>query len=234
MKSSVRNLEAIRRKLNRKCIGFDVGGFRPDDDPSSSWFGRVLLGAKGDEWPISNGKPMLPLAQINLEKLPFKPTGLENLSFLSIFIDSENLPISTPNGLGWKVFSYKSQALLTPLTQPITTSNIRPFPMKAKIIEEDFPCWEDVEIELPDDVHENYYDLFENANGIKLGGWPSLIQSEIFWAPYNQHPAKPKYLFQIDSVPKSGWGWADGGVGYFGRGTESSSLNEWVMEWQCY
>lgn len=64
--------------------------------------------------------------------------------------------------------------------------------------------------------------------------WHTLIQSEIYWAPYNQHPAKPEYIFQIDSTEKGNWMWGDNGVGYFGRGTKEGHEDEWTIEWQCY
>lgn len=99
---------------------------------------------------------------------------------------------------------------------------------------DDFPCWEDVSIELPKDIGENYYDLFETLDGLKLGGWPRLIQSEISWAPFNLHPAKPEYVFQIDSTKKGQWSWGHDGVAYIGRGTAPGKEDEWTLEWQCY
>jgi hypothetical protein len=65
--------------------------------------------------------------------------------------------------------------------------------MRPKVVEEDLPCWGDIPVELPEDIASRYFDLYENAPGLKLGGWPTLIQSEIFWAPWNRHPAAPEY-----------------------------------------
>jgi hypothetical protein len=106
--------------------------------------------------------------------------------------------------------------------------------MRSCTIPEDFPCWEDVAFEIADEIGDNYYDLFENSGGMKLGGWPTLVQSEIFWAPWNQHPALPEYVFQSDSTEKGNWTWGHGGVGYFGRGTAPGKENEWTVAWQCY
>ncbi len=106
--------------------------------------------------------------------------------------------------------------------------------MRPRIVEEDFPCRDDVPIELDKDVEDNYGDLFENTNGLKLGGWPTLIQSEVWWAPLNRHPAAPEYVFQVDSTEKGNWSWGDGGVGYFGRGTAPGHEDEWACEWQCF
>ena len=90
------------------------------------------------------------------------------------------------------------------------------------------------QIPLPPEVEEDYVDLFENVQGFKLGGWPTLIQSEIYWAPWNKHPASPEYVFQIDSTEKGNWAWGDNGLGYFGRGTAPGHEDVWTLSWQCY
>ncbi len=107
-------------------------------------------------------------------------------------------------------------------------------PLRATALAADFPCWEDLPIDLPDDLVATYADRFENAPGFKLGGWPSLIQSEIAWAPYNRHPASPEYVFQLDSTARGNWTWGDNGTGYFGRGTAPGKEDEWALTWQSY
>jgi uncharacterized protein YwqG len=106
--------------------------------------------------------------------------------------------------------------------------------MRPRTINEDFPNWEDVSIELDDELADNYDDHFKNVGGFKLGGWPTLVQSEIFRAPWNKHPAKPEFVFQIDATEKGNWMWGDSGIGYFGRGPESGHEDQWACEWQCY
>ena len=81
-------------------------------------------------------------------------------------------------------------------------------------------------------MEDDLGDALENVPGLKLGGWPTLIQSEIFWAPWNRHPASPEYVFQIDSDEKAQWAWGDAGVGYFGRGTAPGRRDEWALSWQ--
>lgn len=34
-------IEAFRKKIVRRAIEMQIGGFRPPDDPRTSWFGRV-------------------------------------------------------------------------------------------------------------------------------------------------------------------------------------------------
>ena len=177
---------------------------------------------------------MLPLAQINITEFPYKPKRLENIEFITVFIDADNLPFDTPNGQGWVLRAYKSIKNLVPITKPEFNSHIIPFPMHAEEIAPDYPCWEDMPIECPEEIEDQYFDIYENVSGFKFGGWPALIQSEIFWAPGNKHPASPEYIFQIDSEEKSHWSWGDAGVGYFGLGTAPGKENEWALAWQCY
>lgn len=223
----------LRVQLKRPAIRFIVGGFRPSDDPTDSWFGRVNLCAPGEDWPQHNGRPMHALCQINLTKLPFRPPRLDDLAFITVFIGPDTLPLDTPNGEAWCLRAYKNLDALLPLHAIETGSRIKPFPMAATVIEEDFPCHEDVPIELPDEFSDQYFDLFPNASGFKLGGWPTLIQSEIWWAPWNGHPAAPEFVFQIDSEEKAKWAWGHGGVGYFGRGTVEGMQDQWTISWQC-
>jgi len=176
------------------------------------------------------------LCQINLTELPFRPPRLVDLEFITVFIGPDELPIigENTNGTNWCLRAYPSIAPLRPLECLQTSSPIKPFPMRPKIVEEDYPCWEDVPCEIPTEIDDEYHDLFGNVSGFKMGGWPSLIQGEIHWASWRNHPISPEYVFQIDSTEKGNWMWGDGGVGYFGRGTVSGRENEWAIDWQCY
>lgn len=227
------NKTQLRQKLKRRAIAMELGGFAPPKDPFISWFGRVLVAKPEQYWPTTDDKPMHALCQLNLTELPFKPKGLEDLAMVTVFIGPENLPIDAPNGTGWCLRAYKELDGLVPLSGPATGSAIKAFPMKPRVIDADFPCHDDLDIELPEELEDEYEELFENVGGFKLGGWPSLIQSEIFWAPFNQHPFNPEYVFQIDSTEKGRWAWGDSGTGYFGRGKGAHS-DEWTIQWQCY
>jgi uncharacterized protein YwqG len=226
--------EQFGNQIRRKAIVLNVGGFRSPDNPLASWFGEVRFCAKEESWPYSNEKPMLPLAQINLNNLPYIPERLEGIAFIAVFIDAESLPVDTPNGEGWEIRAYKTIEELIPIDKPDISSHIEPFPMRAVEIDADYPCWEDLPMECPEEIEDQYYDLYENAPGFKFGGWPTLIQSEIFWATWNKHPAQPEYVFQIDTEDKAHWSWGDGGFGYFGLGTVQGKENEWALAWQCY
>ena len=228
------NLAEAKLALRRPAIVLEIGGFRPSEELRASWFGRVNLAEPGEVWPTCDGKPLLALCQVDLTELPFRPPRLDDVAFMTAFIGPDHLPSHDANGSKWCLRTYSSTANLIPLAQPLKHSPIKPFPMRPQIVENDFPCLDDINVELDAEVEDSYYDHFENVGGFKLGGWPTLIQSEIYWAPNNQHLAAPEYVFQIDSTDKAHWSWGDGGVGYFGRGTATGHENEWACEWQCY
>jgi hypothetical protein len=162
------------------------------------------------------------------------PQALADISFITVFISPGELPDGTENGDGWCLRAYAAGTELVAITVPKNGSPIRPFAAQWELIAADYPTQDDLPANFPDDLADEYSDLevFENQGGTKVGGWPTNIQSEIFWAPMNQHPANPEYIFQIDSEPKANWQWGDGGVGYFGRGT-GNARDVWTMAWQC-
>jgi uncharacterized protein YwqG len=226
-------MENLRRQLARSATRFEIGGFRPTEGEFESWFGRVNVCASGETWPESGGKPMHALCQINVCKLSTRPELLTDIDFIAVFVGPDALPVDAPNGENWCLRAYKNIDTLVSLPPRDTNSPIRAFPMQPKTIEADFPCWGDVPADIADELEERYFDFYENVGGLKLGGWPTLIQSEIYWAPFNQHPALPEYAFQIDSTEKGNWAWGHSGVGYFGRGTAPGMENEWALAWQC-
>lgn len=234
IRSIVVDLEKARAELKRQAVVMEIGGFRSSNEIDESWFGRVKLALPDEAWPETEGEPMHAPCQINLTKLPFKPKRLEDIELLTLFIGPTDLPVDENNGSNWCLRAYPCISDLIELEQVDSSSWIKPFPMRPTLVDEDFPCHEDINIELPEELRESYYSHFNNISGFKLGGWPTLIQSEIYWAPNNEHPAVPEYVFQIDTTEKGNWMWGDGGVGYFGRGTKAGHDNEWTIEWQCY
>lgn len=227
-------LEGFRRKISRPAIRMELGGARPPQDPFFSWFGRVAVGLPDEAWPMMEDKPMHALCQLNLTDLPYRPPQLTDIDLLTVFIGPDRLPIDAPNGEYWCLRAYESLSDLHPITEIDTGSPIKSLPMFPQLLDEDFPCWEDISDEVPDEVGDDYDDLFENERGFKLGGWPTLIQSEIFWAPWDRHPIAPEYVFQIDTTVKGNWAWGDGGIGYFGRGTAAGHESEWALTWQSF
>ncbi|GAB2559730.1 DUF1963 domain-containing protein [Spirosoma areae] len=217
-------------QLARRAIRMKVGGFRPVDNPLASWIGNVLVASAEEGWPHASGKPMLPLCQVNLDEFPFKPEPVSDVALITIFISADELPYSEDtNGTSWCLRAYQTTDALVPLAQVKRSSPIKPMQMLPEIIDQDFPCYDDCPLQLPATFDDDYSQLFPNADGIKFGGWPTLVQGEISWAANN-----PQFAFQIDSVQKARWQWGDNGVGYFGRNTIQTGADRWTFAWQSY
>lgn len=124
---------------------------------------------------------------------------------------------------------------LVEIEPPVIKTPIKALPGTWELVEADYPTPDD----LPDDspLHEwdDHFDLFENAEGIKVGGWPSCIQGETEFDVQGNRGGGGhfEYVFQIDSVFEANWQWVDGGVAYFGRG-KADMRNQWRMEVQFY
>lgn len=229
-------IDEFMSRHSRRAILMEIGGFRPVDYLTSSWFGRINLGAVGESWPIYKGLPLQALAQINLTELPFRPSGLDDIEFIAIFINSEQLPLpQNQNGSNWVLRAYPTVEGLIPLEKPDINSSIKPFPMKPKVVENDFPSIDDIPFDIVEQIlAAQLTNQFRNVEGFKLGGWPTTIQSEIDWGNQAHLSYRPEYIFQIDSNEKGNWMWGDNGIGYFGRGTVDGFRDRWVLDWQCF
>lgn len=230
------SLLKLRRQFVRRAIEMQIGGFRRSNDRCASWFGRVNMALPGQRWPTAGKKPMHALCQINLTELPWRPPRLDDVEFIAVFVAPDLLPRNGTNGSNWCLRAYPRVASLVPLPAPPTGSTIKAWPMRPRVIKQDCPCYDDIADSLPEEVlddfaYDEFDELFRTAAGFKLGGWPSLIQSEISWR--NRRIA-PEFVFQVPTTKKGNWMWGDNGTGYFGRGTAAGRKAEWTLEWQCY
>jgi len=234
-------LQSLKAKLARPACLIEVDKRAVPADPlRASWFGRVNLALPGEEWPAHNGVPMAPIAQLNLREATYVPPALADTALLTVFFGAEVLSRDSDNGDGWVVRAYPAldelQAIEMPAAvEPLAdlrygTAPIAALPIRYRTLDADFPHWDDVPpgLDIPEAIEEAWYDHFGAHDGSKLGGWPYLIQAEIYWAPRNEHPANPQYVFQVDSVPDANFDLVANAVCYFGRGTGAAS-NVWAF-----
>lgn len=188
---------------------------------------------------MSAGGAMAGIAQINLRELPYVPEALADVALLTLFIDVSDgelsPPSDAPNGDRWLIRAYGDLADLRPV-DGVTAPAVKPFPLRWERTDADVPSWEDAVSVLSaaelDAVGDDYDELIGRPeDGLKVGGWPTLIQGEITWAHGDGHPARPEFVLQVDSDVKTGLAWGDAGVLYIGRGATDRDV--WVLEWQC-
>lgn len=94
-------LEELRTRLRPASVA-QVGGFRPPEDPMTSWFLKGV--SRADEGlPTWKGKPMFPLLQIRVDELPVIPDQLKGIALLVLFHNVEQHPFDEPHGEGWLI-----------------------------------------------------------------------------------------------------------------------------------
>lgn len=230
-------LESIRTRFGRTA---SIGKHTLRGEIHETWLGDVCLARPDEAWPIGPHGPLEPVLQLNVRELPIVPPGLDDLALITVFLGwdddgfvpamDEPFPV---NGKQWCLRAYRSLDGLVEIQSPIDR-RCESKAIRWTVFQGDMPCLEDC-TEAHDACKQagfKFHDHVETAEGLKVGGWPRLVQSDIFWAPFNEHPAKPEYQFQIDSdFDLAGLWFVDGGVCYFGRG-ERGHKHEWAHECQ--
>lgn len=221
--SAIDALERLRGMLRPASIA-TLGGFRPPEDPTTSWFGRAVA-LPGEGFPVWDGEPMPPLLQIRVSELPYVPDALTNIALLVLFHNAHRYPFDAPQGEGWTIREYGTLDGLVPLDTAVVLPRLKPFPIRWSRIEDDAPGWEDAwglidltpvnECEAASDA---FFDDFSRYSGTKVGGFPKEIQHGV---------GVERFVFQVGSEEKANWMWADNGIGYFFR----DEAGRW--SWSC-
>ncbi len=220
-----------RKRLARPASVATHG--RLSRDPFASCFGRIAVQEPGEGWPTYRKKLMRPLLQINCAELPFRPKSIVDLAMIRVWI-GEDFEAEPPGSTKfWCVRASPSIARLKPTPEPAHKSDIKPAGIRWKLLEADYPTWDEAPVdEIPEVLHESYHDHFACALGTKVGGWPHTVQSEVCWEAGGKNSTSAEFVFQIDSEPDLNWMWGDAGLGYVGRGS-GKHRKAWRFDWQC-
>ncbi len=227
-------LEKYKELNRRKTSVLEVGGFRPTKKPLATNFSLNPVGLPGESWPYHNGEPLTFICQLNLIEAPFVPEILKDIALITFFADLRYIDSDQENGQSWYVRAYSSIESLVNLQRPEGYKEyLKGFECRWKL-EEDYPIYDDPEIEVPDGFDDDdFEDSPEAISQSKIGGWAANIQSEQWWG-YRQHPAEPKFCFQISSEDKIQLMWGDMGIVYIARGTKEGYQDQWFLDWQCF
>ncbi|HLK61935.1 MAG TPA: DUF1963 domain-containing protein [Bryobacteraceae bacterium] len=225
-------LEEFARLNARPASALQIGGFRPTNNISTSNFGRKPLALAGEKWPTWKGSPLLFVCQLNLTKAPVVPELLQDIKLMTFFVSPQGGPLQRENGKDWRLRAYKSLLNLVPLAPPDGAGRLdRGCECQWEECV-DYPTADDPEMRVPQGYEPAELEL-ENLRRTKIGGYPSHIQSELWW-DLRAHPANPQFCCQIDSEEKVGLQWGDRGMVYLGRGTAPGCSDRWFLDWQCY
>lgn len=206
-----------------------VGGFRPPEEPVSSWFGGCFVALPDETWPANENGPMIPLLQVRTDELPHLSHALSDVALFNVFVDRKELPGNgARSGEGWVLRSYRKLKGLAPVTAP-KDSTLRSFPIRWTLAKGEGPTWADAwglhdleEFNELDDCEELFEDRYQQHTGTKIGGWPSFIQSSM--------GDPDRFVFQIGSEQKPGWMWGDNGNAYVFR----EKKGDWLLVWDSY
>ncbi|MBV4549539.1 DUF1963 domain-containing protein [Pseudomonas sp. SWRI102] len=228
--------EEIKSRLARPATRFFAGGFRPTYNDEESWLGKVFLFRPDEGIPRNEvGGEMLPYAQFHLPNLPFCSPALKNTRVLTVFV-SEPLPEAfEPMGRNWLIREYGPGDVLVRKDLCVAASHLKPFPLKAEFVAEDYPLWDGggVPAVLEDEVLkleregklESYYDLVTHAYEHKIGGYPSFCQSGV------EADEGYEFMFQISSDAKINLNVVDSGSLMFWK---NPLTGDWVMYYDFY
>src|SRR5579863_7171899 len=99
-------LDKLMAILARPAIVLDRSTAKGTNVLTTSWFGKVLVGGKNENWPLSGGLPMIPLCQVNVKDCPYKLPLFRDIAFFTVFIDPSIPRNHEPNGAGWLIRTY--------------------------------------------------------------------------------------------------------------------------------
>lgn len=72
-------------------------------------------------------------------------------------------------------------------------------------------------------------DRYRPHMGLKIGGWPYCVQSEVDWHEHRERLPDVEFVLQVDSDAKVGFVVYDSGVFYVGR---RPTMGTWHATWQ--
>ncbi len=187
--------------------------------------GGVFWGKAGEEWPRSaNDKPLIPWLQIVCSEMKGVYGPFYRREVVTFFIDeefSEAEATSKPDAADFVVREYRLGEKLAPLKRPAGLERHK-FHKVAWQKTSDYPSISKYHGLFGDSVYSALCDdkrlKFVNRSGIKIGGWPTPVQSP------QRYPGE--YHLQIDMTENYMYG--DSGVGYL-----SANGGTWYLLFEC-
>ena len=220
----MRNLKRKIKSLKKDCLLAKQIEFNKDKPILTSMTGGNFWGQKDEIWPIFDSKPMIPIISILTSELPFKSTHFNNIELINVFAYEEGAPIDEQEG-SVVIRTYSDIKGLVPLDKPkdLTKPCFR-IKWKKAI---DYPNGYQLEQSLDKEEYQRYLDnnsklmdIYPNHHGVKVGGWPYLIQ-ETYFLKLDE----PDFVFQFDS--NDVFMFCDSGLGYFLK----NEKNGWHSHW---
>ena len=134
------DIQDLKQRLARPALKLITGGFLPAGTDEESWLGNVFLFRADEGIPTNKaGEPLLPYAQFYLPALPFNSPALKGVRVLTLFVSNPFPEHFEPMGDNWLIREYGPDAVLVRKTLPVPGAFLKPFPLKAEPVPEDYP-----------------------------------------------------------------------------------------------
>ncbi|MCU4156585.1 DUF1963 domain-containing protein [Carboxylicivirga sp. A043] len=220
----MRNLKRKIKSLKKDCLLAKQIEYKLDKSILTSMTGGVFWGKNDEAWPLFNSKPLIPILSILTSELPFRTPHFDNIELINVFAYEEGAPIDEKEG-SVVIRTYTDLKELKPLEMP--DELMKPcFKLNwRKVV--DYPNGYQLELNLDEGEYRKYLDNnsylmdeFPNHHGIKIGGWPYLVQETYFL-----QMDEPDFAFQFDS--NEVFMFCDSGLGYF----LINDKNGWHSHW---
>jgi hypothetical protein len=229
-------IEKVKERFSRPA---SVLEFSPAEgaasDPLCSWLGMVTVALPGEKWPVVDGSPMMPIAQLNLKDAPFVPNLLSDVALLTLFFAEPALIQEGPNGGLWELRAYDTIDGLRPFAKDesptLATWSRRaiwtPMPVRYRLLEKDYPSIMNLlaEEDVPEELLDRWGEVAPTCEESKVGGWPSLLQGELGW---NDSTDDAEYAFQVSGFDNPAAPFRDM-IYYVGRRSETRGASQWAL-----
>ena len=184
------------------------------------------------DWPVLGGEKGVPLLQVVISELPFRPTWASGIEILQVFVHPQGASVdSLPafDGDHFRIIEHETIPECSDYTPPEFLKWPRTFPVKWSLRDADAPTWEEVFHYVSDKVLTS---AVEQANGFDFDNYDRCYSTKIGgYASYCQSPCQTEgdFAFQVSSEEKPRFMVGDNGSLYFFFGK-----NGWEMYWDCY
>lgn len=187
----------------------------------TSCIGGAFFGLAGESWPVTaDGEPLIPWLQINCADVKGAYGAFHVFKAICFYfreVPEDYEWTSSFDGAEFVVREYPKDAKLTALKRPKSLDE-HPYRRVKWTKQLDYPCISKYDSLFDDSTYTTLCDRknlkFQNRSGIKIGGWPTAVQSP------QQYPGHCD--LQIDMTENYMYG--DSGIGYLSRVGERWSL----------
>lgn len=191
-----------------------------------SFYGGSFYGKGGENWPTYEDRALIPWLFLSKKDLP-QSNIFQEIKALAFYIDEEFFDFDhiAEEGSQIVVRAYKNSDELMLLEKPYNFKGHPPYILNWSEVK-DFPSMSHFYEAFTEEIYDYFCKNEEkenltNQSGIKLGGWPTLVQREYGYMDLERH------VLQIDMTEN--YMYADSGICYVSK----LDNGKWYLSFDC-